>query len=60
MNTERFAERRLAHTRTGWSHSQRKAAFTVLLVAVAVAVPCVLRAEWRNIAARAANVVWGD
>ncbi|MEQ1912961.1 MAG: hypothetical protein ABMA15_29365 [Vicinamibacterales bacterium] len=58
MNTKRFAECRFARTHHGWSHTQRRAAFTLLLVVVAVGVPSALGRVW--VAARAANVVWGD
>ena len=60
MNTERFAEGRLARTHNGWSQTQRRAAFTLLLLAVAVGVPSALGTVWGNFAALAANVVWGD
>lgn len=58
MDTERFAECRLPRMHHGWS--QRRAAFTLLLVAVAVGVPSALGTVWGNFAVRAANVVWGD
>lgn len=60
MDTEQFAECRLTRTHHGWSQTQRRAAFTLLLVAVAVGVPSALGTVWGNFAARAANVVWGD
>ena len=60
MDTERIAESRLARTHHGWSQRQRRAAFTLLLVAVAVGVPSAMRTAWGDIAAHAANVVWGD
>ena len=60
MDTEQFAECPLTRTHHGWSQRQRRAAFTLLLVAVAVGVPSAMRTAWGDIAAHAANVVWGD